>query len=135
MPLSLRVSVEFAALGVVAVAAAGSAAYIIRRSRRDPKERERRRIALIGRSGRMGDGSVFDVSEQSVYYTYSVRGVEYTASQDITEFRSSLPENLESMIGPVTIKFLPGNPGNSIVVSENWLGARARQKRLLQKGA
>jgi hypothetical protein len=131
----LRVSAELAVLGAVAVAAAGSAVYILQRSRRDPRERERRRLAAVNRLGRMGDGYIVDVSEQSLYYTYSVWGVEYTASQDITELRDLLPENLESMIGPVTLKFLPANPGNSIVVSENWFGIRAKQRRLLQKGA
>jgi hypothetical protein len=135
VPASLRVSAELAVLGAVAAAAAGSAAYILSHSRRDPKEAERRRLAKINRSGRMGDGWVVDISEQALYYTYSVGGVEYTASQDITELRDLLPENLESLIGPVTLKFLPANPGNSIVVSEKWFGIRARQKRLLKKGA
>lgn len=72
----------------------------------------------------MGDGHITDVSEQAVYYAYSVGGVYYTVSQEISELRDSLPENLESVIGPVTLKFLPGNPGNSIVVSEDWLGIR-----------
>ncbi len=135
MPATLRVSAELAALGVVAAVAAGSAAYILTHSRRDPKQAERRRLAKINRLGRMGDGWLVDVSEEALYYTYSVGGVEYTASQDVTELRDLLPENLESIVGPVTLKFLPANPGNSIVVSEKWFGIRAAQKRLLQKGA
>jgi hypothetical protein len=132
---SLRVSAELAALGTLAVAAASSAVYILRRARRDPRERERRRLHLINRRGRMGDGYVTDVSEQALYYTYSVGGVEYTASQEIAELRELLPENLDSIIGPVTLKFLPANPGNSIVVCKNWFGIRAKRRRVLQKGA
>lgn len=49
--------------------------------------------------------------------------------------RDSLPENLESVIGPAILKFLPENPGNSIVVGEDWSGIRIGLRRVLQKGA
>lgn len=83
----------------------------------------------------MGDGYITDVSEDAVYYTYSVHGVEYAASQEIAPIRDLLPEDLNTLIGPVTLKFLPTNPCNSIVVAEEWLGLRARPRRMLLKGA
>ena len=136
MSLSLRATAELAILGVVAAAAGGTVAYILRRRpRRDPQDYERRRRELVNRSGRMGDGYVTDVAGETVYYTYSVRGADYTASQDLTELRELLPENLESIVGPVTVKFLPANPGNSIVVCDNWFGIRAKRRRILLKGA
>jgi hypothetical protein len=50
--------------------------------------------------------------------------VEYTASQDISKLRDRLPEDPQTWIGPVTIKYLPRNPANSIVVCEDWSGFR-----------
>jgi hypothetical protein len=57
-------------------------------------------------------------------YKWSWRGVDYEASQDVRHFVDRLPAAGETLMGPVTVKFLPSNPANSIVVSENWSGFR-----------
>ena len=111
------------ALLSVATAAAGAAAFlIIWRSRNSPDERERLRRLSVHASGRLIDGIVREVKGSSVYYAYSWRGIDYDASQDLTSMAALLPGPADSLIGPVTVKFLPRNPYNSIVLCELWSG-------------
>jgi hypothetical protein len=131
----MRSDRSLAALGAAVAAGIGSLVWVLWKSRRDPHERERKRRSLVGREGRIGDGYITDVSEETVFYTYTVHGVEYAASQDITRVRNLLPENLDTVIGPVSLKFLASSPENSIVVSEDWFGIRSKKRRPVQKGA
>jgi len=121
-----------------AVAAAGiviaAAVYGVRRHRRNrpgPEELERRRRAHLYREGKMGDGEIIDVRTEasSIVYSYSVAGVIYTASQDLNALRSLLPPDVMTMVGPVSVKFDPRNPANSIVLCEEWSGLRNRGTR------
>jgi hypothetical protein len=131
----MRAPAELTALSGLAVAAiATAAAVILLRSRKNPRERERLRRLSIYRAGRMGDGTITGASDEILYYSYSVRGVEYAASQDISGIRDRVPDDPESLIGPATVKFAPGNPFNSIVLCEEWSGFR-KQSTLFQKGA
>jgi len=120
------------------VAAGGVAllgAYALLRSKRkseDDLERERR--AWLESSGRITDGTVIDVQELApqnnhrsavmLIYKYDVAGVSYECSQDVTQLRHWI--NLHSCrLGLNTsVKYDPQNPGNSLVVSENWMGLR-----------
>ena len=80
------------------------------------------------------DGTVIDVQELAVtnnhhaaimlIYKYDVAGVSYECSQDVTYLRHWI--NLHSCrLGLHTsVKYDPQNPGNSLVVSENWMGLR-----------
>jgi len=98
----------------------------------DELERERR-VWLEG-SGRITDGTVIDVQELAaqedhrsavmLIYKYDVAGVSYECSQDVTYLRHWI--NLHSCrLGLHTsVKYDPQNPGNSLVVSENWMGLR-----------
>jgi hypothetical protein len=82
----------------------------------------------------IGDGTVIDVQELAVtstyhaaimlIYKYDVAGVTYECSQDVTYLRHWI--NLHSCrLGLHTsVKYDPQNPGNSLVVSENWMGLR-----------
>ena len=115
-------------LGLLAAALIALAVWILIRYRTTPEERERRRRVTVNRLGRMGDGMLTDFHENSVYFSYSVRGVDYTASQDVGSLGDFLPEDRNSVIGPVTIKYSPGNPANSIVVCEEWSGLRNRHQ-------
>ena len=60
----------------------------------------------------------------SPFYKYDVAGVTYECSQDVTYLRHWI--NLHSCrLGLHTsVKYDPQNPGNSLVVSENWMGLR-----------
>jgi hypothetical protein len=93
-----------------------------------PDEMERRRRAALNREGKMGDGEIVDVetASASIMYSYSVAGVTYTASQDMRALQSLLPPDVMTMVGPVSVKFDPRNPANSIVLCEEWSGLRNR---------
>jgi hypothetical protein len=95
---------------------------IILRARSTPAERERRRRFLIHSGGRLTDGIVMDVSDGVVYYCYSWRGVDYETSQDLRPIEAVLPHPHDRLVGPVTLKFLPRDPSNSIVACEQWSG-------------
>lgn len=97
-------------------------------SRVTPAERERRRRAMLVARGKMGDAVLVELHEDLVFYTYSVRGVEYTASQDVSMLKDQFPEDLSALLA-VGVKYLPQNPANSIVLAEDWSGLR-----LLKRG-
>jgi hypothetical protein len=78
----------------------------------------------------MSDGMLTDVRENTLYYSYSIHGVDYAASQDVSRLRDRLPEDHDLLIGPVTLKYSVRNPANSIVVCEQWSGLRIRKERI-----
>ena len=122
--MELTANEQLVLLAGVACLLFALAAVVIFRMRVTPAERERRRRQSIHLHGRMGDGIVSDVQEETVYFSYSVSGVVYNTSQDISALRPQLPADLSLVVGPVTLKYLTRNPANSIVVSEQWSGIR-----------
>jgi len=100
---------------------------LLRRS--SPEEKERRRRLEVNRKGRMVDATVVDLQGDMITYTYSVRGIAYTASQDIHSLRAMLPPNPLSVIGPATAKYDLSNPANSIVLCETWSGIPQRVQK------
>jgi hypothetical protein len=118
-------------LGGSGLAAAGYA--LLRRKPLPPDELERKRRVWLTEVGRITDGTVIDVQELAseakhpatmLIYQYDVAGVSYEASQDVTYLRQWI--NLHSCrLGvPSSVKYDPHNPGNSMVVSEGWIGLR-----------
>jgi hypothetical protein len=118
---------------VIGVIAAVGAYFLLRRKPKSAEELERRRRQFIDHVGRITDGTVMDVQELSfdgqrsatmLIYRYDVAGVSYEASQDVTYLRQWV--NLYSCrLGlPTSVKYDPQNPGNSMVVSESWMGLR-----------
>lgn len=111
-----------------------SAYALLRRKRKSDDDLERERRAWLESSGRITDGTVIDVQELALQnvprsavmliYKYDVAGVSYECSQDVTYLRHWI--NLHSCrLGLNTsVKYDPQNPGNSLVVSENWMGLR-----------
>ena len=104
---------------------------ILRRKPKTPDQLERERRSWLESTGRITDGTVIDVQElpstppaTMLIYQYDVAGVSYEASQDVTYLRQWI--NLHSCrLGLHTsVKYDPQNPGNSLVVSENWMGLR-----------
>ena len=90
-------------------------------SRISPEERERRRRNSLVASGKMGDATLVEFRGEMLFYSYAVRGVEYTACQDLSLLKTLLPEEFSAM-GPVSVKYDPRNPANSIVLAEEWSG-------------
>jgi len=72
----------------------------------------------------MGDASLVDLRDGLLFYTYDVRGVEYTASQDVTALGQVMPSDFSLAVGPILVKYDPRNPANSIVLAEDWSGFR-----------
>jgi hypothetical protein len=107
--------------------------FLLRRKPKTPDDLERERREWLDRIGRITDGTVIDVQEMPgatnrpatfLIYHYDVAGVSYEASQDVTYLRQLI--NLHSCrLGlPTSVRFDPQNPGNSIVLSERWMGLR-----------
>jgi len=130
----------------IAVAAAMTAAllavalWLLLRKRPTPEEIERARRKLLAHSGRLVDGMLLDICEVEaparskdkpartltmLLYSYRIGGVDYEASQDITDMRGVV-DAAEVRAGfPCSARYLPGRPQNSIVVAEEWTGLRA----------
>jgi hypothetical protein len=116
------IAAALVAAGLALLIAVG--VYLWRRSRVSPDEIERRRRQLLLATGKMGDANLLDFHDHVLVYSYDVRGVEYTATQDVSRLTEYLPESLELMAGPVIVRYDARNPANSIVLSEEWSGLR-----------
>jgi hypothetical protein len=104
-----------------------------RSRRKTPDQREHERRMRISEIGRITDGTVIDVNEmqtngsgelQLLIYHYDVAGVSYEASQDVSALRHMVDLHSCRSGLMTSIKYDPSNPGNSIVISENWTGLR-----------
>jgi len=118
---------------VVAATAAAGAVWLIRRRRPTPDEVELARRQRLAESGRLVDGMLLDVRELPdedghirtfLFYSYSIGGVEYECSQDVTIIREAAQPTQVRAGFPCSVRYLPGSPENSIVVSEAWSGLR-----------
>jgi len=118
--------------GGVAMLATGLT-YWIRSRRKTPEQLERERRHRLSLRGRICTGTVFDVQEvqsngtgaQLLMYTYEIGGVAYEASQDITHLRQLVDIHSCKLGLPTSIKYDPQNPGDSIVIAEEWTGLRS----------
>jgi hypothetical protein len=126
--LRVYVFTIIAGLGMLLAIAVGS-----RLRRKTPEQLERERRQRISEIGRITDGAVIDVNEMSVngseemqllVYRYDVAGVSYEASQDITNLRHRVDLHSCRSGLMTSVKYDPSNPGNSIVIAENWSGLR-----------
>lgn len=119
---------------VASLVGAAVVAYLVfGRKKKTAAEIERQRRDWLIQVGRITDGTVIDVHEivpnghaaaTMLVFQYDVGGVSYEASQDVTHLRHWI--NLHSCrLGlPTSVRYDPQNPGNSIVVSEKWMGLR-----------
>ncbi len=107
--------------------------YWVRSHRKTPEQIERERRRRLSTFGRICDGTVIDVQElpsngtgpgQFLIYTYEIGGVAYEASQDITHLRQYVDIHSCKLGLPTSIKYDPQNPGDSIVIAEEWTGLR-----------
>jgi hypothetical protein len=124
------------AAAVLLLAVSGGV-YWLRRRPPSPEERERRRRAYLNRVGRIVEGQILEIREISehrgprgtgdgrrtlVYYSYSISGVSYETAQDITgmEERACRAQLISGQ--PVSVKYDPANPANSILMADDWSG-------------
>lgn len=89
--------------------------------RRKKVDAEAERRARLLQTGRITDGVVIDTgndeagSIRQIYYRYEISGVEYESSQLLDDEQ----RRREAEYAPgahVTIRYHPGQPGNSVVV-------------------
>jgi hypothetical protein len=118
-----------ALLATCAALMAAVTVWILLRFRKSPQERERKRRLAVNQRGRIGDATITDVHDGVIYYSYTVRGVEYHTAQDVTALSEQLPEDEDRVIGPAAMKYSMTNPGNSIILCEHWSGLRTRNLR------
>jgi hypothetical protein len=118
--------------------------YIIRMLRRvSPDEMERRRRMALATTGRIIDGVIVDAplyhqeelaegAPALIAFRYRIAGVVYECSQDVTTLQTEIEDFRIDL--PVSIKYDPRNPANSIVVAESWSGLRTGADSLRQPG-
>lgn len=88
-------------------------------------KRERRRRKNVHELGRLGEAYITGFDEAALFYSYSVGGVQYETSQDISALRALLPAQPERLLGVAAMKYMQKNPPNSILLCEEWCGLRA----------
>jgi hypothetical protein len=130
--ISLREWQIASAAATVAVAA-GAALWWFSRKRPTPDEIEHERRQTLFNFGRIVDGMLLDGFQienefgevrHMLLYQYEISGVSYQCSQDITTLASILDPALIKIGMPCSIRYQPGSPENSLVVSERWSGLR-----------
>jgi hypothetical protein len=117
---------ELLVIGAVSFPVVAVGIYIVWRIRRKPKDKEQQRRLEVNSNGRLGDATILEITGDAIFYEYSVRGITYTASQDISKLRELIPGDVERLIGrPASLKYSSQNPANSILLCEEWSGLRA----------
>jgi len=119
--------------------------------KREPNhdEIEQKRRAHINQVGRIAEGQILEVLElpqeeaaargialfrrepkivsadglrKLVCYSYSISGVSYETAQDITTLQGRSEQQRLVPGRPASIKYDPSNPGDSIVLTDDWSG-------------
>ena len=119
-PVTQTIVISAVSLSVVA-----AGIFVMLRIRRKPKDKEKLRRMDVNANGRLGDATITDIGEDAIFYEYSVGGLTYTASQDISQLRELIPADSHRLIGrPASLKYSSQNPANSILLCEDWSGLR-----------
>jgi hypothetical protein len=118
---------QLAVLAAIALALIALGAWIaLRVAQSNPEKREKRRRLHVHQIGRLGDALITEATDDLLYYTYSVQGVDYHASQEIATLRDLLPAEPGRLVGVANLKYSPRNPANSILLCEEWSGLRVK---------
>jgi hypothetical protein len=132
----------------VLVIAGGAAIFRWLRRPPDPEEIERRRRAHLNQIGRIVEGHIVDLVEvpqdaartrtsgapdtpvggsnqrKLVCYNYSISGVSYETSQDVTGLQDHAGFQRIVAGQSASIKYDPANPTDSILIADDWSGLR-----------
>lgn len=134
--ISLRDPQVLGALAAVGLCAGGVVAWVRMRKRPTEEELERQRRQYLVKVGRIMDGTILDISEVEpgederaeglhlILYQYELAGVVYECSQDVTHLKDYVDIHDCRLSFPCSVRYDPRQPGNSIVVAENWSGLR-----------
>jgi hypothetical protein len=139
----------WAAIGAGVALVAGMWYSIWMRSEPSDDEIEQKRRSHINQVGRIAEGQILEVLDMPhepveargpalfrrasknvpgderrklVCYSYSISGVSYETAQDITSLESRAGEQRLVPGRPASIKYDPSNPGDSIVLTDDWSG-------------
>lgn len=116
---------QIAALSGVAVVLVAIAVWIaVRVAQANPEKKERKRRLWVNRNGRLGDALITEATDDALYYAYSIHGVRYTTSQDVSSLKQLLPAEPGRLVGIANLKYAVKNPANSILLCEEWSGLR-----------
>jgi hypothetical protein len=94
---------------------------LLNRFRQKKTEGEAERVARLLRTGRIAEGTIFDISDDGqdnaaqVFYSYSINGVDYESSQLLTDEQHSQKSNYTPG-ARIIVRYDPRQPGNSVVV-------------------
>lgn len=115
----------------------------------DEGEIEQKRRSHINQVGRIAEGQILEVLDvphepaeargpalfrraaknvaadrrrKLVCYSYSISGVSYETAQDITSLETRAGQDRLVPGRPASIKYDPSNPGDSIVMTDDWSG-------------
>ena len=139
---------EIASVGGLAILAAAALYFVFRKKPEDLQDLERQRRAYLNRVGRIVEGQVVEVSEQSIirvsedgqsaakpqaapapapapkllYYSYSISGVSYETAQDVTGLEEQAHLSRVVAGQHASVKYDPSNPSNSILLADDWSG-------------
>ncbi len=114
-------------LGVAAVLLIALGAWIaLRVVQSSPEKKEKKRRLWVNRNGRLGEAVITEATESVLYYTYSIQGVRYATSQDVSALSSLLPAEPTRLVGTANLKYTVKNPANSILLCEEWSGLRVK---------
>ncbi len=129
LTLALRNPRETAALAAGSAALLGLALWATLRRPLTAEQRERIRRDRLTGQGRIVDGSLLDVlpnmmHPQMVLYRYRVAGVRYECTQDVSMLAHHVDARglTAALELPIQVRYLRQNPGDSIVLSEEWNG-------------
>lgn len=104
---------------------------IAHRKTAEELERERRQHLVL--HGRIIDGTVLDWTEQpdtgnlsTLHYRYDIGGATYQCAQELTSLKDMAKVDASCLGMPVSVRYDPKNPTNSIIVAETWSGIHSQ---------
>jgi hypothetical protein len=139
----------WAAIGAGVALAAGVWYWTWMRREPNDDEIEQKRRSHINQVGRIAEGQILEVLDvphepaeargpalfrrgaknvaedgrrKLVCYSYSISGVSYETAQDITKLEVRTDHQRLIPGRPASIKYDPSNPGDSIVLADDWSG-------------
>ena len=97
---------EAVVIGTVSLSVIAAGILVVLRIRRKPKDKEKLRRLEVNTNGRLGDATITEITDDAIIYEYSVGGLTYTASQDISQLREMIPADSHRLIGrPASLKY------------------------------
>jgi hypothetical protein len=118
-------NIQVAVLSGLAVVLIGMGIWIVVRVvHSSPETKEQKRRLWVNMNGRLGDALITEATDTALYYAYSIHGVRYTTSQDVSTLKDLLPADPGRLVGIANLKYAVRNPANSILLCEDWSGLR-----------